>query len=155
MNPFYVKATSSPHWYDLKDRARERAGNRCEGEVIVFDRDGRSVCDPDGGGYLKVRCEAVRNLQLHHHHYRTLGHETLGDVKLLCDRCHKVETVLGVSCARCADQVFGDEADAFSFVADHAALQALAIDPGKIIDAVREWVGSYCPYCEHVFTKDD
>jgi hypothetical protein len=59
----------SPYWADLKARVRESRGNRCE------------------------RCKRRRSrrlwLTLHHKHYDTLGHESIRDVELLCDRCHR------------------------------------------------------------------
>ena len=33
-------------------------------------------------------CGATENLQCHHKHYRTLGHETREDVQVVCYKCH-------------------------------------------------------------------
>lgn len=35
------------------------------------------------------RCNAVRNLQVHHRHYKTLGEENYKDVEVLCQDCHR------------------------------------------------------------------
>ena len=37
-------------------------------------------------------CKSTRRLQLHHIRYDTLGHETVADVRILCDTCHETET---------------------------------------------------------------
>jgi len=38
-----------------------------------------------------IRCEQpARDLQTHHWHYRTLGHETLSDLALACPACHAI-----------------------------------------------------------------
>lgn len=36
-------------------------------------------------------CGNTKRLQVHHLHYRTLGRESVNDLKLLCDSCHKKE----------------------------------------------------------------
>lgn len=33
-------------------------------------------------------CGATENLQCHHKHYKTLGHETREDVQVVCYKCH-------------------------------------------------------------------
>jgi hypothetical protein len=59
-------ARTTPHWRQLKLAASVRAGNKCE------------------------RCWRSRpHLQLHHTSYVRLGHESLNDVELVCDDCHR------------------------------------------------------------------
>lgn len=53
------------HWQTTKSRAIEAVDYRCE------------WC----GRYH-------RKLQVHHKHYRTLGHERLSDLLVLCPKCH-------------------------------------------------------------------
>lgn len=64
-SPEYLEAISSQHWEDLKDAIEMRHGWRCQ------------TCGCDG------------YLELHHLHYRTLGRESMSDVRLLCPRCHE------------------------------------------------------------------
>jgi 5-methylcytosine-specific restriction endonuclease McrA len=33
-------------------------------------------------------CGAMRQLSVHHVHYRTLGHERIGDLSIICKYCH-------------------------------------------------------------------
>jgi len=36
------------------------------------------------------RCGAVKKIEVHHKHYRTLGHEALTDLEVVCVTCHRV-----------------------------------------------------------------
>ena len=83
----------SEYWQNLRSAARARANGQCERQVPVGD-------DPDGGSRYE-RCDATTNLQLHHLHYNTFGQETLADVLLVCDRCHKILEVMDLQCERC------------------------------------------------------
>lgn len=66
----YEAHLRSPHWRSLRAAAIEEARSRCQ------------------------RCDNwAPDLQLHHKHYRTLGHETLKDVELLCPPCHEERDV--------------------------------------------------------------
>jgi hypothetical protein len=56
----------SPEWMTLRDRVLEARGHRCES------------C----GG-------AMGRLEIHHVHYRTLGHENINDIRVLCRFCHE------------------------------------------------------------------
>src|SRR5687767_3642617 len=38
--------------------------------------------------YLCQRCKSNQDLEVHHLHYDTLGHESLNDVEVLCVSCH-------------------------------------------------------------------
>lgn len=39
-------------------------------------------------GRICARCPATTDLQVHHRHYETLFHEGVGDLLILCRRCH-------------------------------------------------------------------
>jgi hypothetical protein len=77
----YDQAITSAHWFALKDQAMARSGGRCEGR-----RETGQHYDCE---MITKRCGAVGPLQMHHKHYRTLGRETLDDVEMLCDSCHR------------------------------------------------------------------
>lgn len=40
-------------------------------------------------GRYCAECGATRRLTVHHLHYRTLGHESVPDFRVLCKNCHK------------------------------------------------------------------
>lgn len=145
-SPQYMRVMASSRWADLRQQALERAGSRCEGMALVFDKHGRAIPDK-WGGYVRQRCETRHGLQLHHLDYSRLGEEGLRDVRILCDRCHQVATVLGILCETCKDPVVGDEADAWRFVAEMASVRLLAVNPPKIIDLAREYLGRLCLPC--------
>ena len=68
-SPSYYKAIAwnNPHWQALRQARYQAQGGRC------------AVCHlPLGSRY-----------QLHHTHYRTLGRETLNDVRAVHKICHK------------------------------------------------------------------
>lgn len=39
-------------------------------------------------GYRCARCHSGMNLEVHHHHYTTLGRERVTDLEVLCALCH-------------------------------------------------------------------
>lgn len=39
--------------------------------------------------YCCAACNAKENLEVHHIHYETLGNESVEDVQILCENCHK------------------------------------------------------------------
>lgn len=61
----YHAYIASPEWFRLRNRKVKSVGFRCEW------------------------CRQVKNLNVHHLHYRTLGHEDLDDLQVLCRQCHK------------------------------------------------------------------
>ena len=61
----YLAHLQSPYWAELRRDVLARAEGRCE------------------------MCREKPITQVHHLHYRTLGHETLNDVLGLCSRCHR------------------------------------------------------------------
>jgi hypothetical protein len=61
-----MKRPADAYWYDLKDRARIRGGNKCE------------YC-----GLRKIR-------DLHHRTYVREGQERMEDVMAVCAVCHRV-----------------------------------------------------------------
>ena len=61
----------SENWQRVREARMEFAGHRCEHH-----------------GWLSGRCRVVAPLQCHHRHYRTLGHERLKDVVMLCADHH-------------------------------------------------------------------
>lgn len=71
----YKEAISCPHWYILRRKKILASGDFKSGQF--------GHCEKCGG------FELAKNLQLHHKHYRTLKHETMEDVELLCSKCHK------------------------------------------------------------------
>ena len=60
----------SSKWQEIRQRALNRAGNRCE------------------------KCQAVGRLDVHHLTYDRLGSELLEDLLVVCEACHKVEDSL-------------------------------------------------------------
>lgn len=60
----YYEATHSEYWYYLKKDVIQERGYECED------------------------CGVTRALELHHKTYERLGEEEMGDVELLCRRCH-------------------------------------------------------------------
>lgn len=66
----YQDRLESPEWFRLRNEVDARCGGICE------------------------RCHQRRFENLHHLHYRTVGHESLDDVQGLCRTCH--ETVHGL-----------------------------------------------------------
>ena len=63
-SPFYLSYIASPAWRTRRQRAIERAGNRCQ------------------------VCGEARRLQVHHVTYERLGNEKDGDLTVLCWYCH-------------------------------------------------------------------
>lgn len=60
----YTAYLRSAHWLALRDRALARDRHRCR------------------------RCGSRKALQVHHHHYGSLGRESLSTLQTLCSRCH-------------------------------------------------------------------
>jgi hypothetical protein len=56
-----------PHWLRIKQLSYLLAGGRCEG----------------------WGCEKQHSLQRHHHHYESVGWESLFAVSVVCDECHR------------------------------------------------------------------
>ena len=54
----------TPHWQKVRAQKAAQAGYKCE------------------------KCGAKGRLETHHIHYRSLYHERLNDLQLLCNRCH-------------------------------------------------------------------
>ena len=69
----YLEVLKSEEWAALKKAVKEKCGYCCQ------------RCGEDSWNGLDYR------FQLHHKHYRTLGHETEDDVLFLCPICHEVE----------------------------------------------------------------
>jgi 5-methylcytosine-specific restriction endonuclease McrA len=55
----------SEHWQEVRKEKLKQAGYKCE------------------------RCGAKESLDIHHLHYRTLGHERMSDLQALCRSCHQ------------------------------------------------------------------
>jgi 5-methylcytosine-specific restriction endonuclease McrA len=55
----------SAHWKQIAAEKRRRAGYKCE------------------------ICRVHSRLDVHHRHYKTLGHESMGDLLAVCRECHK------------------------------------------------------------------
>lgn len=71
----YRAYLDSPQWHAFRERALRHYGERCN------------------------RCKRRRSqllqgewLEVDHLHYRTVGHEQLGDVQILCNTCHGKKT---------------------------------------------------------------
>lgn len=60
----YSEYLASPYWKARAKLARQSAGFKCQ------------------------RCGRRGGLQVHHKHYRTLGHEQYKDLEVLCRPCH-------------------------------------------------------------------
>lgn len=60
----YLAYLNSPHWRWVRNRALKRVAYRCE------------------------RCDAKRDLQVHHKSYERLGAERPDDLEVLCFSCH-------------------------------------------------------------------
>jgi len=60
----YTEYLLSPEWEEIKKQMKARYGNKCE------------------------LCGSTQDLEVHHLHYRNLGHEDLRDLLLLCHDCH-------------------------------------------------------------------
>jgi hypothetical protein len=63
---FYDEYLKSEEWAEFRKDALVAAGYRCR------------------------RCGFAGELDVHHKHYTTLGHESLSDVEVLCRDCHAV-----------------------------------------------------------------
>lgn len=61
----YSDYLNSPHWIEFSAKMKDAALGMCE------------------------ECGYEENLNVHHLHYETLGHESPEDVKVLCYRCHQ------------------------------------------------------------------
>lgn len=69
MRKFYYRHVylKMPHWKSFAKKAKKRVGNKCQ-----------------------VRgCDNVTRLTVHHKTYKSLGHESFGDVVVLCFGHHK------------------------------------------------------------------
>jgi hypothetical protein len=135
------QALNSPHWWRLKDKARARADGCCEHNI-------------ETGHYYKLdpitkRCERP-GTQLHHRHYRTLGHETLEDVLLVCDHCHMILTMMQHPCELCCAPVWHHEFDAQTDL--DSALES-QIPPPCLDEILADH--PFCAHCEDVRTRDD
>ena len=64
----YLDTLHSAAWRELKRKKIEETNSTCE------------IC--------AVWCDS---LELHHKHYRNIGKETVKDVMLLCNCCHRIE----------------------------------------------------------------
>jgi len=62
----YDDYLTSKHWYEVRDRALDRAGHRCQ------------------------MCNSADRLHVHHRTYERLGREDDADVIVLCHRCHQL-----------------------------------------------------------------
>lgn len=60
----YKEYLNGEHWKDIRLKALDRAGNRCQ-----------LCCNTD-------------NLNVHHNTYKNIGHEDLKDLVVLCRECH-------------------------------------------------------------------
>lgn len=67
MGTWYNSYLQSDHWRRLRYEKKKSVGFKCEG------------------------CGDEHFLQVHHKHYKTLWHESLEDLKVLCGACHKAE----------------------------------------------------------------
>jgi hypothetical protein len=106
---------ASQSWQALRERVLARAGGRCEWPG----------------------CPQARGLQLHHRHYRTLGHEALADVALLCDAHHRLRTVLDWKCRACGRPAFTRA----------AAARWLRYNPGCVAAALNARAPRFCGAC--------
>lgn len=61
----YRAHLASPQWEAIRKAALARAGHSC------------------------AYCDSRKRLEVHHKHYRNLGHEQPEDLTVLCDNCHK------------------------------------------------------------------
>lgn len=60
----YQEYLNSDHWKQIRLKALERAGNKCQ------------------------LCSSKENLNVHHNTYKNRGHEDLNDLVVLCRKCH-------------------------------------------------------------------
>ena len=60
----YKEYLNSPHWKEIRLKALDRAGNRCQ------------------------LCSSIDNLNVHHNTYKNRGNEDLKDLVVLCRECH-------------------------------------------------------------------
>lgn len=74
----HAKNRQTDAYRKVRERRLQLANHRCE-------RNG---------------CGSSEKLELHHNHYETLGRERLGDVIILCSRCHAAETERQAALAR-------------------------------------------------------
>jgi hypothetical protein len=137
----YKAALDSPRWQQLRRLALQRAGNRCEGE--------RDLCPERPDRSRIVRCGKEVALQMHHLHYGTLGRETLSDVRMLCDDCHKLATDRAILCPMCGDSVFHWDEDAESWMESMFQLGYTSVSHA------RESEQPMCDHCQHLMDKDD
>jgi 5-methylcytosine-specific restriction endonuclease McrA len=62
----YQDYISSPEWKAKAEKAKQRAGYRCQ------------------------VCNSAEKLEAHHRTYENLGHENTGDITVLCHECHEL-----------------------------------------------------------------
>jgi hypothetical protein len=129
----------SSYWQDLRAQARIRAGGQCERRI--------PSCDAPDGGSLHNRCDATTNLQLHHLHYDTFGQETLADVLLVCDDCHKTLEVMELCCDACPNPLFDNESDARYFI-EHSEWYKIVYGTG-LHSAARKDAELLCNACKN------
>ena len=61
----YREYLKSAHWQEIRKAKLKEAGYKCQ------------------------KCGARESLDIHHLHYRTLGHERMSDLQALCRSCHR------------------------------------------------------------------
>ncbi|HVT89685.1 MAG TPA: hypothetical protein VHD56_12585 [Tepidisphaeraceae bacterium] len=66
---YYQEYMNSPQWAEFRLEAIEAASRQCQ------------------------RCGNAEDLEVHHLHYDTLGHESLNDVEVLCKSCHRIADI--------------------------------------------------------------
>jgi len=64
-NQPYAKYLRTDHWKSFRAKVLDQRGMKCS------------------------ECGIAKKIQVHHLHYRNLGHELMSDVEVLCKTCHQ------------------------------------------------------------------
>ena len=152
----YPSYLQSAHWLVRRGARLQLAGYQCEFCPVIEDGRGKHSF------WLGERCESTGPLEVHHLHYGSLGHETDGDLEVLCRKHHLLRHLMEQECELCGDNLFYDEAEALDLV-EHVfetvdpSPHAMSLD--DVLDT-RSWIqeagnGRWCDHCDYVLSKDD
>jgi hypothetical protein len=140
----YQEYLQSPWWQQRRQLRLEVAGHVCE-----FRPD--EGWDHNIGTLYGERCNATRNLEVHHKNYRSLHAERDEDLEVLCCFHHLVRHITSVECDRCGETIQLDDD-----VAEDMVREAIAGEDGNVraVDPANIDVGGLCDYCDHMMSKD-
>lgn len=144
----YQQYLQTPHWQATRKRRLAGSGYRCEFLTEIGNWDPKT-------GQKTERCEATTNLEVHHLHYDSKGHERDHDLQVLCRFHHCVQTILDKECVICGDPIYPDQAEAIEMVRE--AVIEVDGDINKV-DVDNIWAypeRTDCAYHEDVLSRDN